>query len=167
MELGIIPNWSPARDFTTTDKATSWNETSVRHESTSFDRRQQWANLDGSDRIFCISGNGVQGLVSELRFGLAANIGWDISYGSPVQKVWIFDAYLPDNIGPDSYMLLALPDGSDVLQVPRGSDSPSQAQMGSHHFDTSTRTLAAVQCSEQLIVQVTEKAIVLVTPSER
>ncbi|KAH6687950.1 thermotolerance protein [Plectosphaerella plurivora] len=163
VELGIIPNWTSTRDFTTTDKASAWNEGSTR------ERRQQqhrpWANPDGSDRIFCISGKGVQGRINELRFGLAANIGWDISYGSPVRKIWVFDAYLPD-VGPGHYMLLALPDGSDVLQVPRGSADPSQPEPGSHQFDTSSRTLAAAQSSEQLIVQVTEKAIVLVTPSE-
>lgn len=113
--------------------------------------------------MFCISGKGSQGTISELRFGLAANIGWDISFGSHIQRSWIFEALLPD-IGPGYYLLMTLPDTSSVLQLPRGSDDPIQPDPDSHHFDLSSRTLAAAQSSDQLIVQVTETSIVLVTP---
>jgi hypothetical protein len=158
VELGTIPNWSPTRDFVTTTRHATWNPEAFPKES--------WDNPDGYDRMFCISGKGTQGNISELRFGLAANIGWDIGYGSHVQKCWIFEAMLPD-IGPGFYFLLTLPDASSVLQVPHGSDEPTEPDPSLHHFDLLSRTLAAAQNSENLIIQVTETSIVLVTPSTR
>lgn len=118
------------------------------------------------DRMFAISGKGIQGSITELRRGLAANVGWEIPYGSPVKQAWIFEADLPD-AGPGYYLLLALPDSSDVLQVSRDSLEVDRPEPELVQFDVSSRTLAAAQFTDQGIVQVTETSIALITPTQR
>ncbi|KAF3354472.1 hypothetical protein VD0002_g10087 [Verticillium dahliae] len=164
VELGIIPNWSPTLDFVTTDQSTSWRgDAGQRGAQTSRWSEQYRDQAARHDRIFCVSGTGIQGSITELRQGISANIGWEIAYDTAIRQAWVFEAQLND-IGPGYYLLLALPDSSDILQVPRDSLEASRPNPGGPDFDTTARTLAAAQCSEQIIAQVTESAISLITP---
>ncbi|CRJ93631.1 hypothetical protein BN1708_009402 [Verticillium longisporum] len=164
VELGIIPNWSPTLDFVTTDQSTSWRgDAGQRGAQTSRWSKQYRDQAARHDRIFCVSGTGIQGSITELRQGISANIGWEIAYDTAIRQAWVFEAQLND-IGPGYYLLLALPDSSDILQVPRDSLEASRPNPGGPDFDTTARTLAAAQCSEQIIAQVTESAISLITP---
>ncbi|KAM0601188.1 hypothetical protein ACHAPN_000186 [Verticillium nonalfalfae] len=167
VELGTIPNWSPTLDFVTTDQFTSWRgDSSQRGAQTSRWSEQYREQAARHDRIFCVSGTGIQGSITELRQGISANIGWEIAYDTAIRQAWVFEAQLSD-IGPGYYLLLALPDSSDILQVPRDSLEASRPNPGGPDFDTTARTLAAAQCSEQIIAQVTESAISLITPLRR
>ncbi|ROT38696.1 hypothetical protein SODALDRAFT_277774 [Sodiomyces alkalinus F11] len=168
VELGTIPNWSPALDFVTTDEFTSWDQRASPRGNLMAD----WRDHPGPrprkcDRMFAISGKGMQGSVTELRWGLAANVGWEIPYGSPVKQAWVFAAAGLPVVGSGYYLLLALPDSSDVLQVSGGDslevDRPDPDIV---QFDMGSRTLAAAQFSDQSIVQVTETSITLITTTQ-
>ncbi|KAL2754575.1 hypothetical protein ACRALDRAFT_2043524 [Sodiomyces alcalophilus JCM 7366] len=166
IELGAIPNWSPALDFVTTDEFTSWDQ----QKSPQGKRMAQWrddqeSQLRKCDRLFAISGKGIQGSITELRRGLAANVGWEIPYGSPIKQAWIFEADLPD-VGSGYYVLLALPDSSDVLHVSRDSLEADRPDPEIVQFDLASRTLAAAQFLDQGIVQVTETSITLITATQ-
>lgn len=158
-----MPNWSPVLDFVTSDPNASWNPDPV-------NRAQRHASaFSGSrarDQMFCISGRGKQGSVTEIRYGIAANIGWEIPYDSHVQRAWVFEANLP-GVGPVHLLLLTLPEATDVLQVVQGSLEISRADFEELRFDTASRTLAAGLSSDDSIIQVTETSVTLVSPSHR
>lgn len=129
-------------------------------------RRGRTVRHQGYDRIFAISGKGIQGSIAELHRGIAANIGWEIGYGSPIRQSWIFEAELPHGVS-GYHLLLSLPDSSDVLQVSRSTLEAERPSPSTVQFDLGSRTLAASSYSEEGIVQVTETAITLMTPTQQ
>ncbi|TIC99016.1 hypothetical protein CH35J_005612 [Colletotrichum higginsianum] len=156
VELGTIPNWSCAVDFVTTDALTTWNpESGPRGKAVVPWRQRTLDNLASPDKVLCASGNGPQGSITELRYGLPANT---ISYFEPLptRRVWVFktnDANWPHQ------MLMASPGTSDVLLVSADLSHAEMADPMSTKFDTASRTLEAAQSSDDIITQVSETCI--------
>ncbi|KAF4773658.1 thermotolerance protein [Colletotrichum scovillei] len=157
VELGSIPNWSCSVDFVTTDALTSWDpETGPKGKPIVPWRDRTLDHLTAPDKVLCASGNGPQGSITELRYGLPANI---ISYFEPLptRKVWVFRT--ADGTWPYQ-MLMASPGTSDVLLVSFDLSNAEMADPMTTQFDTECRTLAAQQSRNNTIVQVSEKRIV-------
>ncbi|KAK1594431.1 thermotolerance protein [Colletotrichum navitas] len=160
VELGIIPNWSCAVDFVTTDALATWNPKSGSRGKPVVPWRQRTLdNITSPDKVLCASGNGPQGSITELRYGLPANI---ISYFEPLptRRVWVFrttDASWPYQ------MLMASPGTSDVLLVSADLSLAEMADSMSTQFDTASRTLAAAQRPDGTMIQVSEKYITLIS----
>ncbi|KAK2027677.1 thermotolerance protein [Colletotrichum zoysiae] len=160
VELGIISNWSCAVDFVTTDALATWNpETGSRGKPVVPWRQRTLDNITSPDKVLCASGNGPQGSITELRYGLPANI---ISYFEPLptRRVWVFRTI--DDSWPYQ-MLMASPGTSDVLLVSADLSVAEMADPMSTQFDTASRTLAAAQSAEGTMIQVSEKCITLIS----
>ncbi|OHE98766.1 thermotolerance protein [Colletotrichum orchidophilum] len=159
VELGSIPNWSCSVDFVTTDALTTWDpEFGPKGKPIVPWRERTLDHLTAPDNLLCASGNGPQGSITELRYGLPANI---ISYFEPLptRKVWVFrtaDANWPYQ------MLMASPGTSDVLLVSADLSHAEMADPMATQFDTESRTLAAEQSRDDTITQVSEKRITTV-----
>ncbi|KAF9881367.1 thermotolerance protein [Colletotrichum karsti] len=163
VQLGPIPNWACAIDFTTTDPFSSWNPTSA-HKSkpaTSWKERTP-DHLLSPHKIMCASGNDPQGSITELRYGLPANI---ISYFEthPTKRAWIFQA--ADTTWPYQ-MLLTSPGTSDILLVSADLSQAEMAEPTAVQLDTMSRTLAADQSRDGTITQVSERCITIASPNQ-
>lgn len=97
--------------------------------------------------------------------GMQARIGLDMDFGEPPRQAWVF----PDLRQRDGglHAIIALPYSSAVLRF-----SPDFREVGSEAvestpFDLTARTICATQVASNMIIQVTEASITLVTPSQR
>jgi len=159
----MLPNWSPSVDVLTTDEFSKWNQVvgAKGNRLVSWKQHRYDSSFAPSARIFTASGNGVTGTVAELRHGIAANIGLDIEYESPIRQCWIF----PTDIATGSSgfdVLLSLPYRSVVLHFSADladADEPEPTQVP---YDLSSRTVCAAQISSDTIAQATESRVVLV-----
>ncbi|CAK7215726.1 hypothetical protein SEUCBS140593_002625 [Sporothrix eucalyptigena] len=118
------------------------------------------------DRVFGTSGRGVTGAVTEFRYGLRADIGLEVDYPTPIKQSWIF-ATRTDTFDIEYHVLVSLVDRTEAFQM-----SSDLAQVGIYEdgvklYDLESRTLAAAQISEDVILQVTENYIVFYNPESR
>lgn len=88
-----------------------------------------------------------------------------MDFGEPTRDAWMF----PDIRSRDgsSYAIVSLPHSSTVLCFSSDFKSVHAEAGETAPFDTSCRTIFATQASDNMILQVTETSITLVTPSQR
>nr|XP_036575755.1 thermotolerance protein [Colletotrichum truncatum]KAF6782379.1 thermotolerance protein [Colletotrichum truncatum] len=163
VQLGPIPNWACSVDFTTTDDLSSWKSDAGRRGKSNV----QWSErtmdyATAPDKILCASGNHPQGSITELRYGLPANI---ITYFEtlPTKKVWIFQT---SNPSWPFQMLMTSPGTSDVLLVSSDLSQAEMAEPAATQLDTMSRTLAAAQGPDGTVAQVSENFITITSSSQ-
>lgn len=131
----------------------------------------RWPSIAKPDRLFSTSGKGTKGAVTEYRYGLQAKIGLDYDCGLGVKNAFVLPALAPysssQSTGYD--LLLSMPDRTRVLRLSEdlGDVSELEAEDGAG-YDVSCRTVTAVVAndSSDVIAQVTEQNIVLVSASQ-
>ena len=160
--LGILPNWSPVVDFTTTDDFTEW------HPGAQKDKTMvpwQQAKHRKPDRIFATCEGGSKGSITEYRYGLKANIALDLEYGAVMKQAWLLR--LCDPPAFDGYLLLlSLPDSTAGLLLSSDFSNATAPAAGMVPYDLSSTTLALV-ASGQMMVQITGHSVVLATQQDR
>ncbi|CAK7198704.1 hypothetical protein SEUCBS139899_001368 [Sporothrix eucalyptigena] len=171
IQLGKIPNWSPVVDFVTSDEFATVNRLTGakgRKMEAGSHRSDDAAGsyFSTPDRVFGTSGRGVTGAVTEFRYGLRADIGLEVDYPTPIKQSWIF-ATRTDTFDIEYHVLVSLVDRTEAFQM-----SSDLAQVGIYEdgvklYDLESRTLAAAQISEDVILQVTENYIVFYNPESR
>ncbi|UKZ73493.1 hypothetical protein TrVFT333_001140 [Trichoderma virens FT-333] len=162
-KVGILPNWSPVVDMTTTNEFSSWYGSNADHQlAQSRTTSQQRNKIRKQDSIFSASGRGLEGSVVQWRWGIEARIGLDIETGEPIRQAWTFTAHR--NNDRELYGLLALPHSSVVLRLSESLDQVDAIPPEDTPFDLASRTLHTVQVSET-IVQITEMSINVATPT--
>ena len=135
-------------------------------ESRASGTRRRGANqVRVSDRVFGTSGRGIKGAVTEFRHGMPAELHLDLDYGTPIRQAWSFPAQL---CGRDDgvYILLAVPEGSDLLHISGDLSEATKPEEGDTNFDTGSRTLAAAQVGDSTIVQVSKDFVTVMSGSQ-
>ncbi|KAI1817496.1 hypothetical protein GGS20DRAFT_11650 [Poronia punctata] len=152
--IGSTLNWAPTLDMSLTDEGSRKGESPFAKETSD--------HLSTRGRLFTCSGRGVDGAIVELRYGMRANIGLDLSYSSPIRRCWAIPNF--DDI-PDAgfHMLLALPESSALLQVSHDYKEVSEKGQDETNFDLLSATLA-VYASQDLVVQITTAHVTIVAP---
>lgn len=160
--LGILQNWSPVVDFTTTDDFTGW------HPSADAGKAMvpwQEARHRKPDRIFATCAGGNAGFITEYRYGLKANIGLDLEYGPGMKQAWLLPyADPPQVVG--YLLLISMPDSTAALVLSKEFSSAAVPGDGAIPYDLSSSTLALVS-HEQMTIQITQEAVVLANQHER
>ena len=112
------------------------------------------------DKIFTCAGKGLNGTVTEFRYGLEASLGLEIPYDSQIMDVWVLP---PDTDGMDgdegSIFLLSLGDRSSVLYLSSDATEIVELEPEEARFDLTARTIAA-STHDQYRIQVTEQSVV-------
>ncbi|KAF7547792.1 hypothetical protein G7Z17_g7475 [Cylindrodendrum hubeiense] len=143
-QVSTIPNWSPVIDLATTDECPSWTAETQATEVIS--RRKASSNvLRKPNRIF-------------------SRIGLEFEWDQPVRQSWMFPVEIRGEMG--FYALLSLPHSSDVLHLPSDLTNANALTPDASPFDTTSRTIYAVQNEQMTIVQITETSVTLVAPSQ-
>ena len=163
VQIGTIPNWSPVVDLVTTDTHSTWDlsdpKVDIRANSA---RRIAKSQVKNSDRVFGTSGRGIKGSVTEFRHGMPAELHLDLDYGTPIKQAWAFPAELCG--GNDGvYILLAVPEGSDLLHISGDLSEATKPEDGETSFDTGSRTLAAAPVGDSAIVQVSKDYVTVMS----
>ncbi|KAK3390472.1 mono-functional DNA-alkylating methyl methanesulfonate N-term-domain-containing protein [Podospora didyma] len=156
--LGKLPNWTPAVDFVTTDKFSSWNP-EISGEKGSKTEPWHYPELRSPDRIFSASGLRNEGYITEHRSGLRAIISLDLEYGAGVKEAWLLPSHHTGS-SPGFHLLLSMSAYSTVLHL---SEDFSQANnLGPEivNYDLLSPTLA-LSCSDPFAVQLTKESVVL------
>lgn len=112
------------------------------------------------DSIFTASGRGLNGTITQWRWGIQARIGLDIESGEPIRQAWVFP--VRSNGRTDLYALLALPHSSLVLHFGPDLGQVQAVEEEDTKYNLSSSTLFACQRKDGSIVQITESAIVTV-----
>lgn len=161
--MSTIPNWSPCVDMIALDEPSVWRAGSA--EAAAAGARKAVSNgiFRKPDRVFSASGRGDKGSVTEWRWGVEAHIGLDIDSGELASQSWVFT--VDSDTGQSLYALLALPHSSMLLSF--ADDLGQVEEVGHTLFDTSSRTLHAIQTSGDMIIQVTETSVTLGNVLER
>ncbi|KAK4100821.1 hypothetical protein N658DRAFT_83610 [Parathielavia hyrcaniae] len=155
--LGTLPNWAPAVDLTTTDAVTGPQE-EARNDAALAPWQQ--AKPRKPDRIFATCEGGSKGSITELRYGLKANIGLDLEYGAGMRQAWLLRFSDPNSF--DGYvLLLAMPDSTAALLLPTDFSSATAPEAGMIPYDLSSTTLSLVAAGP-LTTQITRHNVVLV-----
>ncbi|KAF4984390.1 hypothetical protein FZEAL_413 [Fusarium zealandicum] len=154
-QVSTIANWSPVVDLVTTDPNPSWTADAIRLDPAT--RRRAMSSLaQKPDRIFCTSGRGPRSSLTELRWGVQARIGLEFDYDQPVRQSWMFPVEVHGERG--FYALLSLPHSSDVLHFPANLANASALSPEVSPFDSSSRTLSALQNEQDITGQETVEA---------
>lgn len=96
---------------------------------------------------------------------MQARIGLDMDFGEPTREAWMFsDIRQRDG---SSFAIIALPHSSAVLCFSPDFKAVHAESGEATPFDTSSRTVFVTQSSDDMILQVTETSVTLVTPSQR
>lgn len=174
VKLQTLPNWSPVRDFTTTDVFRTWNQ----EIGTDNSRMVPWSedhgmNITEPSRIFATSGRGIQGAVCEYRYGFRASIGLDMDFDLPSRECWVLpsDTSRSDAHGYD--VLISLFSFSAALRIAPGLDSVHALDQDTCGFDLSSRTILAdvlrvsgsATNAAAAVVQITEHSVTVLAPS--
>ncbi|KAF9784812.1 hypothetical protein IL306_007085 [Fusarium sp. DS 682] len=163
-QVSVIPNWSPVVDMVTTDTNPSWTSGSKSKDLET--KRKVPSNLrQNPDRIFCTSGRGPQSSLTELRWGIQARIGLEFDYDQHVRQSWMFTTEVQGERG--FYVILSLPHSSDVLHFSADLSNANALSPDTCPFDTSSRTISAIQTDPGMIIQVSESSTCLVAPVQR
>lgn len=102
--------------------------------------------------------------MTEYRYGLQAKIGLDLEYGIGVKQAWVFRSHFSSDLG--FHLLLSMPDRTTILHLSDDLSQATEPDPAAIQYDISSRTLAAT-ASDELITQVTENFIVLLSQSNR
>jgi hypothetical protein len=155
--LGTLPNWSPVVDMSTTDEFASWNQ----EIGAAGTHMVPWIDRTSStpDRIFCTSGRGAKGTVTEYRYGLQAKTGLEMECGLGVKQAWLL---LSRSSGPKTFdLLLSVPGQTVAVRLTEDLSQADETEPEASPYDESSRTLAAAT-ERDMTIQVTEKFIVIV-----
>lgn len=148
----------------TTDANPSWTSDNTSKDIST--RRKAPMHLrQKPDRIFCTSGRGPRSSLTELRWGIQARIGLEFDYDQPVRQSWMFPVEIQGERG--FYAVLSLPHSSDILHFPADLSNANALSLDTCPFDTSSRTISAIQGEHGKIVQVTETSTSLVASLQR
>ena len=154
----------------TTDEFSTWNQQqdSKGNEMVPW-RRKPKDFFKTPDRVFAISGIGTNGAVTEYRYGMTANVGLEIDYEAPVRQCWIFPARIgdPSEPGDGFHLVLALPERTAILHLSEDLSQVSEADTDTIQYYLASRTVAAQQISEHVVIQVTEEFIAVVEEGQR
>lgn len=163
----MLPNWSPAVDFVTTDEFSTWNQgISARGKAMVPWKDRPFNTFANPDKIYITSGRGITGAVTEYRQGIPANIGLDVDYQVPIRQSWMFPAHLEDS-SKGFHILLSLPDRSAILHLSEDLVDAEEPDPEAIPYDLSSRTIAANRTSSNMIVQVTENFLVISCETQR
>ncbi|KAI1339511.1 mono-functional DNA-alkylating methyl methanesulfonate N-term-domain-containing protein [Xylariaceae sp. FL0016] len=167
--IGSSPNWAPTVDFavvpadTTTEGLANGPLGRALFSGTPLD--QSLSNLVlQPDRIFTCSGRGVMGGISEIRSGIEAKIGLDLTYSSPIKQCWAFPSH-ENSIGDGFLMLLSLPNASAILHIAQDMSEVAEKFQNESPFDLSSTTLALYTIGDT-VVQITSNRITIIHGSE-
>ncbi|KAF4340341.1 putative FUN12-general translation factor eIF2 [Fusarium beomiforme] len=162
-QVSVIPNWSPVVDMATTDTNLSWTSSSKSRDLAT--KRKVPSNLrQNPDGIFCTSGRGPQSSLTELRWGIQARIGLEFDHDQHVRQSWMFRTEVQGERG--FYIILSLPHSSDILHFSADLSNANALPPDTCPFDTSSRTILAVQTDQGMIIQVSEKSTCLIAPAQ-
>ncbi|KAI1493499.1 mono-functional DNA-alkylating methyl methanesulfonate N-term-domain-containing protein [Biscogniauxia mediterranea] len=163
--IGPIPNWSPTVDLVVTSDASrgTGEEQDRSSKTTSIASKASTAWLK-PDRLFACSGRGIMGAITELRYGIQAKVGLDLTYSSPIKQCWPIPI-LGETIEDGFLMLLALPNRSAILHISQNLSEVSEKSQDAVQFDLSSITLAACQ-TKDMVIQITPAFITMVTPND-
>jgi hypothetical protein len=118
--------------------------------------------LKQPDRIFTCAGKGLDGTITEFRYGLEASIGLEMSYDAQIMDIWVLSSDPNEAYGNDgSLFLLSLADRSSVLHLSGDATEIVELEPAATKFDLTSRTIAASMHGKYQI-QVTEQSIVFI-----
>lgn len=159
--MSTIEDWTPVLDMSTTSDFISWEDAAREGQSNEVLSRGKLKR----DRLFLASGRGKQGCVVEPRYGVKAKIGLELDLEDPAKDVWL----LPDSRSEAGGMnlVVALPHSTQVLHISQGFDDVTAESSETTSFDLRWRTLYVSCAPSDHIVQISEKTISLITPSQR
>lgn len=142
--------------MSTTDEFSTWNQ----EVGAAGTHMVPWTDSTPSrpDRVFCTSGRGAKGTVTEYRYGLQAKIGLEMECGLGVKQSWLLPARSSSLNAFD--LLLSLPGQTVAVRLTEDLSQADENETESP-YDESSRTLAAATARD-MIIQVTEKFIVVV-----
>ncbi len=165
--MGIIPSLSQAVDFATTDESSDSNQKSGAKGRPLVPWSKRLPHTFAKpDKVFVASGRGMAGAVTEYRYGFQANIALDVDYKVPIREAWVFPAHLSSpNHG--LHVLLSLPDRSATLYLSENLSQVEDLDSEAVEYDLTSRTIAAAQSPGHIIVQVSEKCLVLLNGIQR
>ncbi|KAK4166009.1 mono-functional DNA-alkylating methyl methanesulfonate N-term-domain-containing protein [Cladorrhinum sp. PSN259] len=153
-QIGVLPNWSPVVDFTTTYHGC---------EKEKPNKTKGTGQLQKPDRIFATCENGKEGSITEYRYGKKASIGLTIEALPGMSDTWIFPSR--GLVSAHSYcVLLSEPAGSAILSLSHDLNAIEPLDPESVPYDLDGPTLAFTD-SDRLTVQVTTGSVVLASGS--
>ncbi|KAK3306628.1 mono-functional DNA-alkylating methyl methanesulfonate N-term-domain-containing protein [Chaetomium strumarium] len=150
--LGILPNWSPVVDLTSTDEYSGWCQDASQDKAMVPWQHATWRQ---PDRVFGTGESASKGAITEYRYGLKADIALDLEYGPGVKQAWL----LPAHSG--YLLLLSMPDCSAALNLASDFSSATAAAPDTIPYDLASTTLV-LGCDGDLTVQITREKVVLV-----
>ncbi|KAI5926216.1 mono-functional DNA-alkylating methyl methanesulfonate N-term-domain-containing protein [Camillea tinctor] len=162
--IGPIPNWSPTVDLVvTSDASRGAGEEQDRGSKASIASKVPPTWLK-PDKLFACSGRGIMGAITELRYGIQAKTGLDLTYSSPIKQCWPIPI-LGETIEDGFLMLLALPNRSAILHISQNLSEVSEKSQDAVQFDLSSITLAACQ-TKDMVIQITPAFVTMITPDD-
>ncbi|KAI0441778.1 mono-functional DNA-alkylating methyl methanesulfonate N-term-domain-containing protein [Xylaria telfairii] len=162
MRISSLPSWSPTVDLILTKDAIGHSNSA--HKK--IPKRPSIAKLHGHvpapDKTFVCSGRDKSGAIVELRYGIQAKIGLDLSYTSLIKNFWAIPSF---DGTPEAgfFFLLALPENSALLHVSHDLEVSEKTQ-DTVDFDLLSTTLA-VHISRNLVIQITAAHITILSPT--
>lgn len=163
MRISSLPSWSPTVDLVLTKDAIGHPKSA--HKKIS--KRPSSATKPhgyvlAPDKIFVCSGRDKSGAIVELRYGIQAKIGLDMSYPSLIKNFWAIPSF---DGTPEAgfFLLLALPENSALLHVSHDLEVSEKAQ-DTVDFDLLSTTLA-VHISRNLVIQITAAHVTILSPT--
>jgi hypothetical protein len=163
--IGLIPNWSPTVDITSTNVA------SGSHADTRSPKARNRSALDGSlvskpDQLFVCSGRGQTGSIAELRYGLEAKVGSSMDCEDPIKQCWAMKCPTTESSG-ELCLLVAFPNRSDVFSINLDTSDVVSRTPDEVPYDLSSTTIAALELEDDSIIQVTACSISVITSTNR
>ncbi|KAJ2981688.1 hypothetical protein NUW58_g6626 [Xylaria curta] len=160
-----LPNWSPTLDLVPTRDVQKPKKPKKSPKKLAKKRSfgdESKRNMRTPERIFACSGRGVSGALVEMRYGIQAKIGLDLSYTSSIKKCWAIPSF---DSTPDAgfSMLLGLPEHSALLHISHDLSEVSERSQDTVDFDLLSTTLA-VHISRDIVIQITTTHATIVYP---
>ena len=149
--LSTLPTTAPTMDFVTT------------YQPSESDSRE--VQLQSPDRVFTAAGCGTKGSLAEYRYGLKAEIDLEFEYGPGVKNVWMFPC-LYNGRSEGAHLILSLPDTSAAIQFSKHFDDASDLDQSDVPYELSSTTLA-LEYTDSVLVQITQRSVTLVAQGRR
>ncbi|KAK0671077.1 mono-functional DNA-alkylating methyl methanesulfonate N-term-domain-containing protein [Cercophora samala] len=153
--LEALPNWSPAVDFASTAQVTEW----WHRDGDKAGKTVQKGPVLRPDRLFATCEGGQKGSITEYRYGLKANIGFDLAFGPGIKQAWLVAK-------ADGYqMVISMPDATSILELPSDFSGADLVAADRTPYYLGGSTLAFSH-SGGFTVQVTTEGVVLTLPHD-
>ncbi|KAI1436657.1 hypothetical protein GGR50DRAFT_686351 [Xylaria sp. CBS 124048] len=161
--VGSFPNWAPTTDMILMKEPGNNINSGHIISRQPVSAQKMPGHLLASERVFVCSGRDIAGAIVELRQGIQARLGLDISYSVPIRKCWAIPSFHGSMEG-GYFLLLALPESSALLHISRDLSEVNENGQGMMPFNLSSVTLA-VYVSKDVVIQVTTTHVTLVSPT--